>query len=310
MVAIVFPGQGSQFLGMAKDFYNSFSEARDVFELVSNTTKIDIKDIIFEENSNKIDITEFTQLAIFCASLSIYSVFEKHMEKNLNKIEFFLGHSLGEYSAIAASKSVSISDCADLLKTRGKLMQEAFPQNESGMFAVLGPEIKIIENIIRENSNLNCEIANDNCPGQTVISGKIKDLNNMKIILEKNKAKKIIFLNVSAAFHSKIMINAENKMKDKLMNVDFSNSFRPIISNLNANSSDIGKEIKKNLITQMSNRVRWRESIEFLDNKSVHKVVEIGPGKVLSGLIKRISKKFEIININRVEDLEKSIKVI
>jgi len=303
MTTFVFPGQGSQFVGMSKDFYENFKVSQEVFELISDITKIDIKEIIFKNSSNLLDQTKYTQLAIFCASTSIYKALINEIDIHKLNIKFMLGHSLGEYTALAASKILSLEDCSLLLKIRGELMQNAFEPNLSGMAAIIGLNCENIYNII-QNNKLNLSIANDNSPQQIVISGIKKELINSEEIFKKSGAKKFILLNVSAAFHSSLMNEAQEKMKEFINNSTFNNSKIAIISNFTANKSSNIDTIKENLFKQMSNRVRWVESIQTLEKNNESKIIEVGPGKVLSGLIKRISDKFDIKNIEKITDIE------
>ncbi len=302
MTAIIFPGQGSQYVGMAKDFYDNYQEAKQVFEEVEDISKINIKDIIFENKANLLDITQYTQLSIFCSSISILEVFKKHFDLDKLPISFCLGHSLGEYTALVASDVFSISDCTKLLKLRGELMHNAYPKNESGMLAIIGIECEKLENIIN-SEKLNIVVANDNSPQQVVVSGKKADLIKSEKILLKYNAKKILTLNVSAAFHSKIMSHAENEMKLYLNKINFKNSKYFIISNYNAQKTTESSVIFENLSKQMSNKVKWVESIKCLEKSGETSIIEIGPGKVLTGLVKRISNNFKISNINKIEDL-------
>jgi|TARA_B100001964_G_scaffold45104_1_gene50191 [acyl-carrier-protein] S-malonyltransferase len=302
MTALIFPGQGSQFVGMAKDFYDEFLIARKTFELIENSTKINLRDIIFYNKSELLNITKYTQLAIFCSSMSIFNVLKNEIDIDKLSINYFLGHSLGEYTALTASNVISIEDCSMLLKIRGELMQDAYKENMSGMVAIIGLDCTKIEKIITDN-NLKIEVANDNSPMQVVISGTKEDLLKSKNFIMKNGAKKFIFLNVSSAFHSRLMKNAENKMILSLNKVTFQNPSYYIISNFSAKDTRDSKIIFYNLTKQMSNKVRWVESIECLDNLNENKIIEIGPGNVLSGLIKRISKNFTIFNINSIDDL-------
>ncbi len=301
MTSIVFPGQGSQIKGMAQDFYNNYDIAKNVFQIVENATNLNISEIIFDNSDNLLDITKYTQLAIFTSSMAIFEVFKNRYDfKNIN---YVLGHSLGEYSALVASKSLTISECSNLLKIRGELMQNAFENNLSGMAAVLGLNCSEVEEIIKNNS-LDIEVANDNAPGQVVISGIIENIKKSENILKDMGAKKIIYLNVSAAFHSKLMKDAEKEMEKYLLKAEIKDAVFPIISNYSAIPNTKKNLIFDNLSLQMSNRVRWRESIEYLAKKKESKIIEIGPGKVLTGIIKRISSDFKIININHVNDLE------
>ncbi len=304
MTTLVFPGQGSQYVGMAKDFYDNFKTAQNVFELVEDCTNIKVKEIIFENTDNLLDVTEYTQICLFTVSIAIYEVFhELFRGTSLFDINFVLGHSLGEYSALTVSKSIEVQDCAKLLKIRGKLMQAAYPKNQSGMLAVLGLDCESIENVIKNNS-INVEIANDNAPGQVVISGIMDDLKKSEEILIKSGAKKIVYLNVSAAFHSKIMKTAEVKMKNSLCKINFSNPLYSVISNYSGKATKDKLIIFDNLSKQMSNRVKWVDSIKLLEFNNEKNIIEIGPGKVLTGIIKRISRKFNHFNINQVSDIK------
>ena len=304
MTAFVFPGQGSQFVGMSKDFFDNFKVARDIFELISDTTKINVKAIIFDNNSNLLDQTRYTQLSIYCASISIFEVLKKELDIDKLNINFMLGHSLGEYTALSAANILSIKDCSYLLKKRGELMQNAYEPNKSSMAAIIGVDCNQVEKIIDIN-NLKLDIANDNSPLQIVISGLKKDLLDSENIFKANGIKKFILLNVSAAFHSYLMNEAKEKLIDFINNINFNDSLISIISNYTGNVCNSKKEIIQNLCNQMSNRVRWVESIRILEKLHILNIIEIGPGKVLSGLIKRTSNKFNIKNIETIKDIEK-----
>ena len=303
MTAIVFPGQGSQFIGMSKDFYDQYSEVKETYQLIEDTTKIKIKEIIFENPSDLLHQTQYTQLAIFCASISIYNVLISNYNSRDLNINFMLGHSLGEYTALCASKILSIKDTAFLLKKRGELMQNAYEPNKSGMAAIIGFDSNYVESEINSNK-LNIEIANDNSPQQIVVSGTIDDLKNSEIVFKKNGAKKFILLNVSAAFHSKFMSSAQEKLNEYIKNVNFQEASISIISNFTGKICKDLDEINYNLINQMSNKVKWVESINTLVKIGEKDIIEIGPGKVLSGLIKRISDNFKIKNFNNISDIE------
>lgn len=302
MSVIVFPGQGSQFVGMSRDFYDNFDSAKHIFSLIQDTTKINIKDIIFENSEGFLDITQYTQLAIFCASMSIYRVFKEEIDLDSLNIKYMLGHSLGEYLALTASDTLSLEECSKLLKIRGELMQNAYAVNQSGMVAIIGLNCNSVEKIIVDN-DLKVEIANDNSPMQIVISGIKENLNQSEKIFKQNGAKKFVFLNVSAAFHSKIMLKAEKRMKHFIDNSIFKDPRIPIISNYTAVSSKDKTVLSNNLSKQMSNRVKWVESVQFLEKMQEDTIIEIGPGKVLTGLIKRISNKFKVHNIENISDI-------
>jgi len=306
MTTLVFPGQGSQYVGMSRDFYENFNIVKDTFNLVEEVSNINIKDIVFENQSDLLNITKYTQLAIFCTSISIYQVLKNEVDLSNLNIQFMLGHSLGEYTALTASDSLSIEDCIKLLKIRGELMNNASEVGESGMAAIIGLNCDSVEKIIFEN-NLLIEVANDNSPMQIVVSGRTDNLLSSEKVFIENGAKKFHKLNVSAAFHSKIMLNAEDKMKSYLNEITFLNPKTSIISNFSAKNTKDHNTILECLTQQMSNRVKWVDSIKLLERLKEDKIIEIGPGKVLSGLIKRISNSFTFYNINDIVDLKKFI---
>ena len=260
MTTILFPGQGSQYLGMAKDFHDNFDSAKNIFNVIEEATEIKVRDIIFQDNQNLLNITKYTQLSVFCASMAIYQVFKEEVNINFKEINIMFGHSLGEYSALAASEAISIKECAKLLKIRGELMQNSYEPNLSGMVAIIGLDCQSVEKIILDN-NLQVEIANDNSPMQVVISGIKENLDKSEEIFKDLGAKKFIKLNVSAAFHSSIMHKASEDMKYHLNKTNFCNPLVNIISNYNADKSNDIEIISKNLALQMSNRVRWVEKV-------------------------------------------------
>ncbi len=303
MVAIVFPGQGSQYVEMAKDFYDNFNIARQTFEEVEEYTKINLKKIIFEDKDNLLNLTNYTQVCIFTASLSIYNTLIAQNNITEQNIDYMFGHSLGEYTAIAASKKLSIKESVLTLKKRGELMNDSVEPNKTGMAALIGLNSNQVETIITEN-NIDLQIANDNSPIQVVVSGDIDEIDNKKNIFLENNIKKFIKLNVSAAFHSKYMLDAQTKLNKEIDNLKLKNNNIKIISNFNAQASNNDENILKALKLQMANRVRWTESIVNLSAKGETKIIEIGPGKVLSGLIKRISDSFDITSITKITDLD------
>ena len=305
MFSVVFPGQGSQTVGMAKELYNSKSYIKELFSRADEILGFSLSKIILEGPKIELDQTENTQPAIFLVSYSIFEMIKRDTDINLSKAKYFAGHSLGEYSALAASGSLDFDQTIKLLKARGKAMQTVFPTGEAGMLAVLGVDIKIISNLIKENiQNYECYIANDNSNGQIVISGKDKDLN---LLIEdlKKKAIKNIKLPVSAPFHCKLMSPATEVMRKEILNTNFKNLNNVIVSNVTAGEITNSDQIKDLLIKQIESPVRWRESIIYMINNGVRKIIEIGPGKVLSGLIKRIDKSLNLISVNEINDLNK-----
>ena len=303
MTSFIFPGQGSQIVGMAKDFYDNFDIAKLTFEEIQDYVNINLKEIIFEDKKNQLNLTNFTQLCIFTASIAIYRSFIKETNFDVTKIKVMLGHSLGEYTALACSNKLNLKDCSLVLKKRSELMGNSVKPNLSGMAALIGKNVDDIENIIKEN-NLNIEIANDNSPIQVVISGDSKNIDKSHEIFLKNNIKRFVKLNVSAAFHSKFMIEAQNELSNFIDKLKFNNNDIKIISNFNAECTENNILIIKSLKKQMANRVRWTESINTLAKLGINQIIEIGPGKVLSGLIKRISNSFDIKNITNISDLK------
>ena len=303
MTSIVFPGQGSQFVGMAKDFNENFKIAKSTFEEIEDYTNINLRKIIFDNEENKLNLTKFTQICIFATSYVIYKTYISEKNYNVEKTNVMMGHSLGEYTALACSNKISLKDCSLILKKRGELMHTAVTPNETGMAALIGKDSDNIQKIIDENQ-LNLEIANDNSQIQIVISGKIDDINKSKEIFLKNNIKKFVVLNVSAAFHSKYMIQAQKELSDQIEKLDFISNDIKIVSNYDAGIYIDNLIIKKNLQNQMANKVNWTKSIRNLEKTGENNIIEFGPNKVLSGLIKRISNNFDIITINNISDLK------
>ena len=303
MTSLVFPGQGSQTVGMVKDLYDNFNTAKLIFEEIEDYTKIDLKSIIFENVDDKLNLTQFTQISIFTASYTIFKVFYSETNLDTANINVMLGHSLGEYTALACCDRISLKDCSLILKKRGELMNNAVTPNETGMAALIGKDSVSIQNII-DNYSLSLEIANDNSNIQIVISGNINEIKKSEKIFLNNGIKKFVILNVSAAFHSKYMLKAQEELSNNIKNLTFKDSKIKLISNYDANLYGDNKFIKINLQNQMANRVKWTQSIKKLEEIGENKIIEIGPNKILSGLIKRISNKFDILSISNISDLK------
>ena len=304
MFSVLFPGQGSQSIGMAKDLYNNFDYVKDLFEEAEDTLNLSIKKIIFEGPPDILNQTENTQPAIFLVSFAIFNVIKNETSFDVTKAGYFAGHSLGEYSALACSNVINFRETIRLLKIRGNAMQNAVPKNEGGMVAVLGENIDKVQEIIQNNkNNFHCFLANDNSNGQVVVSGRFNDLEKLAIELKKLNIKNLK-LPVSAPFHCMLM-NPATKIMDKHLNdVKFSTPKNMIVSNVTAEPSSDPKKIKNLLIDQIEKPVRWRESIVNMIKLGCDKFIEIGPGKVLSGLVKRIDRNVKLIPINNVDDLE------
>ena len=304
MTAIVFPGQGSQYLNMSMDFNDNFDVAKKVFQEIEDSTQINIRKIIAENPSDNLNQTKYTQISIFSASMAIYKSLLNEVGNEIIKPNFFLGHSLGEYSALAAGNFINIADASLLIKKRGELMHSSIKPNISGMAAIIGKNADFIDDLIKKN-NLKLVIANDNSPMQVVVSGLIEDIISSERLFSENGVKRYVKLNVSAAFHSNFMNDAQRKLINVIDMVNFKNSNLPIISNYDSKINSNKESIIFALKNQMANRVRWTESIIKLEETDTTQIIEIGPGKVLSGLIARITKKFDIKSIDKIEDLKK-----
>ena len=303
MFSVIFPGQGSQVVGMGKEFYNKYDLVKNLFKEADDVLKTSLSKTILEGPKEKLDLTINTQPAIFLISYCIFQVIKKEFNIDLNKAKFFAGHSLGEYSAIACAGYLDFKDTIKILKIRGEAMQNSVPKGEGGMIAVLGSTIKNIEKIIKENAdNFKAQIANDNSDGQIVLSGKIRDLEKLGNFLKENKIKNIK-LPVSAPFHCSLMSHATKVMSEELNKLKFKKGSNALISNVTADEISNEDELKDLLVKQIESRVRWRESISNMIDKEVDHFIEIGPGKVLSGLVKRINKEITTNSVNNEDDI-------
>ena len=304
MFSVIFPGQGSQLVGMGKDLHDKHSLVQDLFKEADDTLGFSISKLVLEGPKEDLDLTENTQPAIFLVSYSIFKLIKEEFKIDLNKASFFAGHSLGEYSALTSAGSLSFSDTLRILKIRGNAMQSSVPKGVGGMVAVLGSEIETIEKIITDNKDkYECYIANDNSMGQIVLSGKINDLEKMMGDLKAANIKNIK-LPVSAPFHCKLMSKATLVMNEEIVKLNFKEPENKLISNVTGKEISDSNELKDLLVKQIESRVRWRESVLLMIEKGVTQFIEIGPGKVLSGLVKRIDKNVKVSAINSEEDIK------
>ena len=307
MKAILFPGQGSQIVGMGSEFYNNFEIVKKIFKEADDKLNYKISKIILEGPEDKLKLTQNTQPAILTVSYAIFSVLKKEYNFDFKSTKFFAGHSLGEYSALVCADSLEFNDALFLLFERGKLMQEAVPVGKGSMIAVLGSQIDELNNLIKEVKTKGvCEIANDNAEGQTIISGDVESINSLKDILKENK-KKFIPLNVSAPFHCSLMSSAAAKMKEKINSVNFKKPIFDVVCNVTSKPENNPEDIKKLLVEQICSTVRWRESLINISKENVNDFIEIGPGKVLSGMVKRTLKNINCFSINSIDDMKKII---
>ena len=308
MFSVIFPGQGSQIVGMGKEFFDKHEIVKKLFQEADEALNFNISKIILEGPKEILNLTANTQPAIFLISYSIFKVVKEEFNINLHDAKYFAGHSLGEYSALSCAGYLDFKRTIKILRVRGEAMQNSVPDGEGGMLAVLGRKIDDIEKILKDNEkNFKAQVANDNSDGQIVLSGRNTDLELISVFLKNAKIKNIK-LPVSAPFHCDLMKKATDVMRLELDKIEFKESRNKLISNVTADEIQDVKELKDLLVSQIEKKVRWRESIINMINHGVKHFIEIGPGKVLTGLIKRIDKNVKISSINSQSDIE-SLKI-
>ena len=304
MFSVIFPGQGSQLVGMGKELFVKYDLVKKLFEKADSALGFKISNIILDGPKEDLDLTVNTQPAIFLISYSIYELITKEFKIDLSQAKYYAGHSLGEYSALSSAGYLNFSDTINLLRKRGDAMQNSVPKGEGGMVAVLGSSLREIEKIIElENDISTVQVANDNSEGQLVISGKNNDLKKITEIFEIKKIKNIK-LPVSAPFHCKLMSKASQIMKKEIEKLTFLDAKTTLISNVTAREISDKDELRRLLIDQIESRVKWRESVIHMINNGVDHFIEIGPGKVLSSLVKRINRNVKINTINTESDIK------
>jgi len=308
MSALLFPGQGSQIVGMGSELYSSFELVKNIFKQADDKLNYPISKLILEGPENELQLTKNTQPAILTVSYSIFKVLKDEFNFDFSSFKYFAGHSLGEYSALVCSDSLNFNDALYLLHERGKAMQEAVPVGKGKMIAILGIKTNEIIDILKtiENEKGICQIANDNAEGQVIVSGNKEKVEFLQNILKEKKIKSIP-LKVSAPFHCSLMKPAAEIMKDKIENTNFKNPLFKIVNNVTANSEIDAKNIKELLVKQIFSTVKWRESIINMSNAGVKNFVEIGPGKVLTGMVKRTVKQANYFSINSIGDIKNLI---
>ena len=305
MSALLFPGQGSQVVGMGSEFYTKFDLVKKIFKEADEKLNYPISKIILEGPENELQLTKNTQPAILTVSYSIFNVLKMEFGFDFSDFKYFAGHSLGEYSALVCSESLNFADALYLLHERGKAMQEAVPVGKGGMIAVLGVKIENIIDLLKSQNKFEgvCEIANDNADGQVIISGNIEKIENFKTLLKEKKIKSIP-LKVSAPFHCTLMKPATEIMREKILNTKFKNPQFKIVNNVTASPETNSDIIKELLIKQISSTVRWRESVIKISKNNTKNFIEIGPGKILTGMVKRTIKNVNCFSINSIDDIK------
>jgi len=306
MKALLFPGQGSQIVGMGSEFYSNFQLVKNIFKTADEKLNFPLSKLILEGPEKELQLTKNTQPSILTVSYSIFKVMKEEFNFDFNKTKFFAGHSLGEYSALVCSESLNFEDALFLLHERGKAMQESVPIGKGSMIAVLGMKIKDIKDVLKSNDQEKgvCEIANDNADGQVILSGHKEKVENVQAYLKDLKIKSIP-LKVSAPFHCSLMSKAAKIMEEKINTTIFKKPLFKIVNNVNAMPEDDPEKIKKFLIEQISSTVRWRESIIKMSAEGVENFIEIGPGKALTGMVKRTQKNVNCFSINSIDDIKK-----
>ena len=309
MNIIVFPGQGSQKIGMGKELSDNFAEAKQVFEEVNDALNFNLTRVMWDGTDKEIALTSNAQPALMACSIATLRVLNKITNKNLSDLACYVcGHSLGEYSAMTAAEVFSLSQCATLLRLRGDAMQKAVPIGKGAMAALIGTNIEMAVKVIDKVKCYGvCDIANDNSQGQVVISGDILAVENAMKFSKDFGIKKAILLPVSAPFHCKLMRPAQIIMEEALNKLNFKTPLIPIISNVNVLPENNPDKLRKNLINQVTGTVRWRETMEFAEKKGIKKIIELGSGKVLTGIAKRMIKDIVTINIENTEDFKNFI---
>ncbi len=296
--AFIFPGQGAQKIGMGKDFYETFEVSKAVYDQASSWLGMDVCELCFEEN-DRLDITRYTQVGLLTTELAILKAVE---EKGIRPV-VTAGLSLGEYAAITAAGKISLEDALRVIDKRGLYMQEAVPVG-GAMSAVIGLDMEVIRKVCEETEGI-VEVANDNCPGQTVISGEAEAVAAAGEALKAAGARMVTPLKVSGPFHSSMLKGAGDRLKPELEKVQWVNSDIPYVSNTTAELVEDKDKILPLLVRQVSESVRWQEDVKVMTDMGVDTFIEIGPGKTLAGFMKRIDRKIKCINIETVKDMEK-----
>ncbi|MDP3730203.1 MAG: ACP S-malonyltransferase [Candidatus Omnitrophota bacterium] len=300
-VAYIFPGQGAQVPGMGKDLYDNFPAAREIFDKANSILKIDVKRLCFEGSQDELSTTANSQPAILTASIAALRAYESTPLAGQYTPKFSLGLSLGEYTSLVAAGAVSFEDALVLVRKRGEFMEEASKKNPGKMACVIGMELKAVEDLCK---GIGCEIANLNCPGQVVVSGKVNNVELFSSLAKDKGAKRVLMLDVSGPFHSSLMTTARDRLKDYIDKVQFSSPLLNFISNVDAKVQTDPAIIKDNLIKQVNSKTLWEESVKLAAQSGIRTFLEIGPGQVLKGLLRKIDPKLEVKNFGALQDLQ------
>ncbi|MEZ5648888.1 MAG: ACP S-malonyltransferase [Alphaproteobacteria bacterium] len=308
--AFVFPGQGSQAVGMGKDLAQAFASAREVFEEIDDALSLKLSQIMFEGPAETLTLTENAQPALMAVSLAVIRILAREADYDIaNKVAYVAGHSLGEYSALAAAQALPISTTATLLRTRGQAMQKAVPVGQGAMAALLGLELGAATEVAQiASENEVCDVANDNAPGQIVVSGHKGAIERAVEIAKTKGAKRSILLPVSAPFHCRLMAPAADTMGEALAQTVIAPVAAPLIANVTASAVESPNDIRRLLVEQITGRVRWRESVIAMKAQGVDQLVECGAGRVLTGLTKRIDPDLAAVSLQTPADIESFIK--
>ncbi len=309
MRVFVFPGQGSQKVGMGYDLYQNFSEAKYVFQEVDDTLGFKLSNIMFKGDLTELSMTQNTQPALMTIGIAVLKVLEKELGKKVSDISSYLcGHSLGEFTALCASGVLELKDTAKILKIRGKAMQESVPLGLGAMAAMISKDFSKIEDLLLKVKSIGiCEIANENSNDQIVISGNADAVKEAIKISSDFNIKKSILLNVSAPFHCKLMLPAQEKLKQELNKIKFNNPQVNIICNYTGLPETDPIKLKNNIIEQVTNKVKWRETMNFLEEKKIEQLVELGSGKVLTNIAKRMSEQIYAFSMETFEDIKNNL---